>query len=98
MAILLSGSMNAVNQTAPAEVYGPANLLLAFSGADAAIEVQRSFDNGATWYTVSADNAGNPACYRHDVNLVFDEPEQGVKYRIACTEHTSGTVMYRISQ
>lgn len=98
MTILISGTISAVSDTSSEIVTGPTNLLLVFIGAKALIELQRSFDGGVTWHVLSINNAGHPACYRRNVNLVFNEPESGVKYRLSCIEHTAGTINYRISQ
>lgn len=66
-----------------------------FSGT---VQVERSFDRGASWLACSRDGAGTPAAYSAPVSLVMEEPEAGVLYRLNCTALTSGTVNYRLSQ
>ena len=56
----------------------------------ATVQLQRSFDDGATWipvkeYTAAAAEVGR-------------EPEAGVRYRFECTSHTSGSIYYRLSK
>jgi len=60
--------------------------------------VQRSFDAGTTWLTVSLDSAGTPASFTSPVTVAGYEPESEVVYRISCTVYSSGTINYRISQ
>ena len=66
-----------------------------FSGT---VQVERSFDRGASWLACSRDGAGTPASYSAPVSLVMEEPEAGVLYRLNCTALSSGTVNYRLSQ
>lgn len=70
---------------------------LAFVGT---IQIERSFDGGATWILCNIGGAGAPAIYNAGtpVNLTFGEPEKDVLYRLNCTAFTSGTINYRISQ
>lgn len=60
--------------------------------------LEKSFDGGATWLPCCEDNTGTAAAYTAPVNLSGFEPEYGVLYRWNCTDYTSGTVNYRISQ
>lgn len=74
-----------------------------FTGAavtfTASINIEKSFDGGATWLlanfgsgTLAQITAGTP------VAITFGEPEKNVLYRLNCTAYTSGTINYRISQ
>jgi hypothetical protein len=65
------------------------NLSLEFIGA-ATIALQRSFDGGAHWKTIST--------YTGSVESVDYEPEEGVQYRLVCTAFTSGPILCRLSQ
>lgn len=64
------------------------NLSLSGFGS-ATVQLQRSFDQGATWLVVDSFTA--------DVEKVVDDPEVGVYYRLEATSHTSGTIAYRMS-
>ncbi len=64
------------------------NLSLSGFGT-ATVELQRSFDQGATWLTVKS--------YTAAVERVVDDPEHGVYYRLECTSYSSGTILYRMS-
>lgn len=64
----------------------------------ATVQLERSFDNGGTWFVCSSDAAGTPASWTAPFSVVGEEPTQGVLYRLNCTAYTSGTVTYRISQ
>ena len=62
------------------------------------VEIERSFDNGATWFVCSSDGAGTEASYTAPFSVVVEENEQKTLYRLNCTAYTSGTGAYRISQ
>lgn len=64
----------------------------------ATVKLQRSFDAGTTWLTVSQDATGADASYTAALSVVAIEPETGVLYRLNCTAYSSGTVNYRISR
>jgi hypothetical protein len=64
------------------------------------IQLERSFDGGATWYICGVGGGGQQAIYstsNQDVSFVASEPEQGVLYRLHCTALTAGTVNYRMT-
>lgn len=67
-----------------------------FSGT---IQLERSFDGGATWIVCNIGGAGTLAQYTTGtpVNVAFGEPEAGVLYRLNCTVYSSGTINYRLS-
>lgn len=61
------------------------------------VSLERSFDGGRTWLTVSRDKSGAAAVYSSQrVSAIFDEPERQVLYRLNCTEIT-GLINYRMS-
>lgn len=64
----------------------------------ATIVIERSFDNGTTWFVCSSDGAGTAASYTAPFSVVVEENEQKTLYRLNCTAYTSGTGTYRISQ
>ncbi len=53
---------------------------------------------GATWLTVSRDSAGTAASYTAAADVIGEEPELGVLYRLSLTGSTNPTLAYRISQ
>lgn len=67
---------------------------------DATVQIERSFDGGATWLCCNIGGSGQLAQYLDlaSVQLTFGEPEKEVLYRLNCTEYTSGTIQYRFSQ
>jgi len=81
-----------------------ADAAASFTGAaikyDATVQVERSFDGGATWLVCNIGGAGALAQYLDlsSVSLTFGEPEKNVLYRLNCIEYTSGTINYRFSQ
>ncbi|RAU21080.1 hypothetical protein CU669_15095 [Paramagnetospirillum kuznetsovii] len=61
------------------------------------ISIERSFDGGTTWVSLSKDSTGAAASFTAPMSIVIYEPEQGVNYRFNCSAYTSGTVNYRFS-
>lgn len=63
------------------------------------VQLERTFDGGATWLLCNAGGAGTPAQYANTtpISLVVGEPERGVSYRLNCIAYTSGTINYRMS-
>ena len=64
------------------------------------VQVERSFDGGATWLVCNVGGGGTLAIYSAGtpVNITFGEPERQVLYRLNCTALSAGSVNYRISQ
>ena len=64
------------------------------------VQVERSFDGGATFLCCNVGGSGQLAQYTAGtpINITFGEPEKQVLYRLNCTIYTSGTANYRISQ
>ena len=75
-----------------------------FTGAattfSASVQIERSFDGGATWIVCNVGASGTLAQYTAGtpVSLTFGEPEKDVLYRLNCYAYTSGTINYRISE
>lgn len=67
---------------------------------DATVQLERSFDGGATWIVCNIGNAGALAQWvdTGPISLTFGEPERNVLYRFNCLEYTSGVINYRVSQ
>lgn len=59
--------------------------------------LERSFDK--TEFTpLTQDFVGTPVQITGPVSVVAFEPENGVYYRLRCSEHISGTASWRLSQ
>ena len=90
------GSANAVSKS----FYPNANLGMnvsvwgTFVGT---VQMQRSFDNGATWLPLTSGGAATKS-FTAPASEMWTEVEQGVAYRLQCTAYTSGTINYRLSQ
>lgn len=94
----VSGSFSGVGQSASIKIRGMANVSLFFGGAVATVALERSFDDGATWFVVSKNSVPEDASYTDNVDAVIEESEPNVLYRWNCTAFTSGGITYRISQ
>ena len=81
-----------------------ADIAAIFTGAaivySATVQLERSFDGGATWTVCNIGSSGTLAQWAAGtpVNLSFTEPERGVSYRVNVTAYSSGTINYRLSQ
>ena len=117
--VLLSHAVTSAPNTSltyqPFEFAPTGNAVLA-SGTDSAatftgsaieyvgsVQLERSFDGGATFIIWSEDRTGTMAIYAAGtpVSYSFGEPEKGVLYRLNATAYTSTstiTIHYRISQ
>lgn len=73
----------------------------------ATVNIERSFDGGATWLCAGVGGAGAGASYVGasqgagppviPVSVIIGEPEQGMLYRLNCVAFTSGVINWRIS-
>lgn len=63
------------------------------------IQIERSFNGGATWLPCNVGGSGTIASYAAGtpVSLSFGEPERNIAYRLNCLAYTSGTINYRMS-
>lgn len=82
---------------------GKYNVTLKGDGtANLAVRVERSFDNGSNWFTLSKNTDGAAAVYsltaNQKVSLVLEEPEAGVLVQLAVDSYTAGNADYRISR
>ncbi len=96
---LLEGTFAATGVSAGVPLKGKANVLI--TGGSGVVEIQKSFDDGATWNVISKDSSGAAASYDTasvDLNGTVEEPEFGIKYRFECTAYTSGTITFRLSR
>lgn len=95
--VLVSGTFTATGQSSSFRPIGKFNVVLRGTFV-ATVQLERSFDNGSTWGTVSRDSAGTAAAYTAPCGLIAEEVEADTQYRLNCTAYTSGTVTYRVSQ
>ena len=86
---LVDGEFVGTGSSAPVVLKGKFNVSLAGFGS-ATVELQRSFDDGATWR--------NRKTFSADAEEVLEEPERDVQYRLSCTSFAVGPVAYRLSQ
>lgn len=75
---------------------GPLNVTLR-GGFVATVTIQRSFDAGVTWSTLTVNGAAFPSLTA-PASEVVGEGEDGVLYRLFVASYTSGSVSWRISQ
>ena len=66
----------------------------------ATVQLERSFDGGATWLVANVGGSGVLAQWGTGtpVAVTFGEPEKMVLYRLNTIAYTSGTINYRISE
>jgi hypothetical protein len=77
---------------------GQFNVALTGTGVGA-VQLERSFDNGATWCPLLAGGVQLYQWSYAGANLseTVEECEAGVLYRLNDTAHTSGSIAYRLS-
>jgi hypothetical protein len=63
----------------------------------ATVQLERSFDGGATWAPISGSTIGTTVTFTAPTTFVGNETERGVLYRVNCTAWVSGTANVRIS-
>ena len=90
---------------AAAAVTGGTDAAAIFTGSGityaGSVQLERSFDGGATWLVANAGGAGLMAIYSTGtpINLAFGEPELQVLYRLNCTAFTApNPINYRLSE
>jgi hypothetical protein len=84
----ITGSFEGLGQSAPVLVSETAINVSVWSAAGNTLVLERSFDDGTNWRTVSD--------ITEDVEHTYGEPEDNVLYRVRVTEYVSGTISYRI--
>jgi hypothetical protein len=101
-ALVSQGVAASTGTSAASAFLGGFNLAMwgTFSGT---VLLEKTYDGGATWVTVSQDVTGTPASYTlawtaQSINLTLCEVETQVAWRLRCTAFTSGTLNYRLSQ
>jgi hypothetical protein len=95
----VSGTFSATGQSAtfkPVNSYFDA-LLNAASWTSSSVQLERSFDDGTTWYIASVDALGTTAVYTQNFNGVGFEYNPSVVYRWNCTAYGGSAIIYRLS-
>lgn len=94
----LAGTFTADATSGSIALHGKANISLSGTFGGGTVSVQRSFDSGTSWVTVSRDSAGTAAAYTAAADVILEEPEKGVLYRLSLAGSTGPSLAYRISQ
>lgn len=68
---------------------------IASGSPTATIDLERSFDDGATWHKVPAADGGSYGAQAEERGF---EPANYVDYRLNCSALTGGNVGYRLSR
>jgi hypothetical protein len=88
MSTKINGSFSATGTSAEHYLLRYFNVSLDFNSGTATVDLERSFDDGATWEIRQS--------FTSDESTAIFEPEKKVKYRLNCSAFTSGPVSYRI--
>ncbi len=94
----VTGTFAATGQSAAfVPLAGRAANVSAWGTFVASLQLKRSFDGGTTLLPITA--AGTTLyAWTAPASESFEETESGVEYFLVCTNYTSGTINYRISQ
>jgi hypothetical protein len=94
-----TGQSNSFQPIMRERSWGQFNIALTGT-AVATIQLERSFDGGATWCGIFAGGTQLYQWSYSGTNLseTAEENERSVLYRLNCTSFTSGTLAYRLSQ
>ena len=94
----ITGAFAATGQSAVfVPLAGRAANVSAWGTFAASLQLKRSFDGGSTLLPITA--AGTTLyAWSAPASESFEEGEAGVAYFLVCTNYTSGTINYRISQ
>lgn len=100
---VIAGAFTGTGVSAAFCFYGSFNVVIYGNGGPngswtGSVQLERSFDGGATWIVCNTGGTGQLAVYATgtDVSLTPSEPEKGVAYRLDCTAVT-GAINYRMS-
>lgn len=94
----LAGTFSADGDSEAVNLRGLFNVSLSGTFGGGTVRIQRNFQDGAGWKTVSKDKDGSPAAYTAAAELVGEEPEDGVLYRLNLQGATNPSLAYRVSQ
>jgi len=100
---VLTGSItgtasSTASNTSFKQMFGMFNAAISGTWAGATLQLQKSFDGGATWIPATTDASGSAANYTSNAAVSVFECEPGVYYRWQPTVAlSSGTVAWRLS-
>lgn len=92
---VLSGVFAGTGTSTAAPFIGRFNFTI-WGTFSATINLQKSFDGGATWL-IARDVNGNAMTLTAGDTRVIEEVEPGVVYSVNCSAFTSGSPSYRVS-
>lgn len=94
----LTGDFTATGSSDSIILLAGRNFNVTLSGTfEGEVRLERSFDDGSSWHPLTA--AGYQYfSFTAPCSEIHVESEVGVEYRLTCTDYTSGTISYRISQ
>ena len=95
---LMTPTFIAVGVSGGVELTGGFNITISGVFVGLIIQLERSFNNGVTWFPVSKDASGVAITFTTPVSLSGYEYESGVQYRFNCTGLTSGSALCRLSR
>jgi hypothetical protein len=98
---VVSGSFTATGQSPHFPTQNGKVFSIALTGtAVGSVQLEKSFDEGATWCQLYAGGVQLKQWSYTGTNIAetYEESEAGVLYRLNCTSYTSGTLTYRLSQ
>jgi len=90
------GSLAGLGTTAWLPFAGRFNLTLGPDAFTGTVQVERSFDGGATAHPCT--QTGAVRLFTAPATEVLDEPEPGVLYRLRCSAYSAGPIRWRLSQ
>lgn len=90
----VSGTFAATGQSAVFAPISGRDFNVTIAGGAGAVQMERSFDAGATWFVSITDSVRVAL----PPSFTLSEPEYGVQYRLNCTAFTTGPITYRVSQ
>lgn len=96
----LEKTFTGTGQSDGVNLFGRFNVSLV--GGVGTVKLEKSYDGGSTWVDDSMDGSGSVASWvlasGQEINVIGEEPEQGVLYRLNCTAYTSGNIVGRLSR
>ncbi len=96
---LISQTLTGLGRTEGVNFKGTASLSIA--GGVGTVQVQRSFDDGASWETIDKDNDGNKAEYvlnNSGISLLIENEDPSALYAVNVSAYTSGNFPIRLSR
>ena len=88
MTQFVSGTFGATGVSTSHYILRQFNVDISGIAGGSIVELQRSYDQGSTWFTSDT--------FTQDISSNAVEVEKGVIYRFECTVYGSGTVIYRL--